>query len=87
MAQYYVSLYFDRKIGFSPADALELIEIAEENRSKSFGTPETGIPSLAASADPGDMAFSFDGVKQASDFAKKALGLEFILSARIGLYR
>ena len=87
MAHYYVSLYFDREKGFNFAAAVELIEVAEENRSTSFGTPETGIPSLAASADPGDMAFSFDRVDQASDFAKKVLSLEFILSARIGLYR
>lgn len=83
--KYYVSLYFNKEFSFAATD--KLISIAEECRSESFGTPKTGMPSLANSQDPGDMAFRFGGLERAIDFTKKVLDLECILSARVGLYR
>lgn len=84
LSGYYVSIYFSRKAELK--DTCQLLDLAEKYGYKSFGTSET-IPSLSQSADPGSIAFLFDGKKQASDFAEEVLGREYILNVRLGLFR
>ncbi len=84
LSGYYVSIYFSRKA--EPKDIYQLLELALKYEYKSFGTSET-IPSLSQSADPGSIAFLFDGTKQASGFTEEVLGLEYILNVRLGLFR
>ena len=85
--KYYVCVYFDRKEDYTPASGNELLDLAFQHRYNGHGDPRMGIPALAKTPEPGDLAFTFHKPRQAADFARKALGLENIIGVRIGLCR